>query len=142
MKSNMVIIGLILSLLTAANLFFYDRVVKNNSYIMVCVGGGIFYLVTGLFLMIKNQSKTEVVHFFNTPSNLINLVLYIITMSFSYVWFYITKKRNVELSSIYDILYIPILVTFGVLFSDKKIDSKFLIGSLFIIVGILLISKQ
>ena len=138
----MVIIGLILSLLTAANLFFYDRVVKNNSYIMVCVGGGIFYLVTGLFLMIKNQSKTEVVHFFNTPSNLINLVLYIITMSFSYVWFYITKKRNVELSSIYDILYIPILVTFGVLFSDKKIDSKFLIGSLFIIVGILLISKQ
>ncbi len=137
------ILGLSLALVTALNLGFYEKVAKNGSYILVCLGSSLYYfIIASIIFLARGGFKPEVRTFFYDANNWVAIVFYVLTMSLSYIFYLITKNTDVEMSSVYDLLYVPMLFILSIFHDHRKIDLDFIIAALLILTGVFIIARK
>lgn len=71
-------------------------------------------------------SKTNIAHF----------AVFLCAEITTVIWFALTKRSGISASAVWEVCYLPILITIGVAIGDAKLTPQFLAGSGLVMAGI------
>lgn len=137
-------LGLLLGLATAIGCIFYEKIVKEFSYLWFTIILGIeiiLLMIIGYFFFPHNLNQ-EYQKFISNSKYLWWIIIYISTGITSLCWYIITKKQGVMVGSIYEVKYIAMLALLYIIFGENKFTINTAVGVGLAMISIYFISKS
>lgn len=136
------LLGLVLALNTAIGCIVYERLVNAYSLGIIVLFHVLFYVP---FLIIWSicyggQFKQEIVSCLS--SHPWGSFIYWITFITTPLWYFVTKKQGVMVSSLYEVKYIVILALVYIFFGSNKFTMNTGIGLCFALTSVYFISRK
>ena len=128
-----------LSIITGINLFFYERMVKNTTTLLINAMFNILaYLSIAIWSYVYEEEHMESLkQTMKFPFLIPYMFFNVLTIL---LWYKITKSVNASYVSIFEGTAVIFLILLNLFFvKDYNIDSKFIIGSLLVIIGVIVI---
>ena len=134
---------IVLSIITAILCLLYERVVKTVNTIFVT---SLINVITSLswcvFIYFKEGSevltKTKLIF-----TNYWLIVPYLIlNIAYSWLWYYTTHKVDATYTSLFESCYVVFMIVINLFLFNQSIDLKFVLGTVLVIGGVLVIQYK
>lgn len=137
-------LGLCLGITTAIGCVLYEKLVAKLSYASIVGILLIEYALFGLtfaFLFFKSDLAKDA-RSLSEPRLALYAALYILTGITSPLWYYITQKQGVMVSSLYEVKYVVMLAVLYWMFGAHKLTPNLVVGTLLALASIYCISRE
>lgn len=124
------ILGTTLALSTAIGCIAYERIVKACSFSTILILAILFYAPTLIFFTWYSPSalSNDLMVIFSDTKLKWMAFIYILSGCTAPLWYIITKKQGVMVSSIYEVKYIVMLALIYIMMGDKPFTTNTGIG--------------
>lgn len=119
------ILGISLAIITALGCLAYERLVKVFPYWFIGVLVSMHYIPFWLGSMYFQKREIP-----SLRENWISIAVLMISGVTGPIWYFVTRKQGLLVSSMYEIKYVAILAIFYILFGEHKVTGYTLAGVL------------
>lgn len=116
------LLGVALAVFTAVGCIAYEKLVKAHRLSTILLLGAVFYL-PGFLIYLTTQREETVADLTHVVRERPGAMLcYLAAWVTTPLWYFITRKQGVMVSSAYEVKYIVILVVGYALFGDQRLS--------------------
>lgn len=137
--------GLVLASATAVGCVAYGHLCKSVSWLFIGLLTLVFFAPLGIYAILSSEGRSafsaDLSAVSSSRSLIVASVIYVITWATSPIWYYLTYRKGVMASSIYELKYVAILAVFYWLIGDRPFSANLAIGSALSVCSLFFISR-